>query len=66
MTTIFQERHSGMDPVMDLSLPSMVLDTRFPASMTNLRIIELKRCTSRVKAIDNSRLVALNYCSYNN
>jgi hypothetical protein len=30
-------------PWMDLSLPSMALDTRFLAGMTSLRIIELRR-----------------------
>ena len=50
MITIFQIRYSGMDAgaedreanpgSMDgLSLPSMALDTRFPAGMTSLRII---------------------------
>ncbi|MDD5580112.1 MAG: hypothetical protein PHY16_12640 [Methylobacter sp.] len=51
MTHTFQHHHSDMDrlpagrqaviqiPGMDLSLPSLALDTRFPASMTRLCII---------------------------
>jgi hypothetical protein len=44
MITIFKDRHSGMDcrnpGSMDgLGLPSMALDTRFPAGMTSLHII---------------------------
>jgi len=44
MIYFFQNRHSGMDcrnPVsMDgWGLPSIALDTRFPAGMTGLRVI---------------------------
>jgi hypothetical protein len=43
MINIFRNRHSGIAgiqaPWMDLSLPSMALDTRFPAGMTSLRLI---------------------------
>ena len=50
MITSFQHRHSGMDAGAEdreanpgsmngLSLPSMALDTRFPAGMTSLCII---------------------------
>jgi hypothetical protein len=40
MITIFQDRHSGMDcrNPGSMSLPSMALDTRFPAGMTSLCI----------------------------